>query len=219
MLVSYYRGQRSAGQACSHRSMAGERGCPWLGRRAQSLYCAIPATGRPTPSGGSLPSRRRNKAIAPYGPTATRSRCLRRGQGIVKDSSPWSTVGSIRRRQDPLYAFETREIAIEAEDCRAVLDSQRGKVRVRRQIATGARGLEQSPEYLRMPQPVRGDARANVRPQAVHRPRTAALERCRDECSSAGKQAAPSIQTRRHLDRRNPAARLSMPPHADRRIC
>src|SRR5439155_12821789 len=36
------------------------------GCRAQSLYCATPATGRPTPSNGSLSSKRRNKAIAPY---------------------------------------------------------------------------------------------------------------------------------------------------------
>jgi hypothetical protein len=38
-----------------------------LARRAQSLYCAIPATGRPTPSTEACLRKRRNKAIAPYG--------------------------------------------------------------------------------------------------------------------------------------------------------
>jgi hypothetical protein len=37
-------------------------------RRAQSLYCAIPATGRPTSSTEACLRKRRNKAIAPYGP-------------------------------------------------------------------------------------------------------------------------------------------------------
>ena len=58
---------------------------------------------------------------------------------------------SISRRQCPLHALETREIAIEAKDSRAVFDRQRGKMRVRRQIAGGAGGLEQSAEDRSMP--------------------------------------------------------------------
>src|SRR5262245_28784894 len=81
-----------------------------------------------------------------------------------------STPRSVGRRQCPLHALETREITIEAEDSCPVFDSQRGKMRVRRQIAGGARGFEQSPEYLgvplagmrhlrlRMPEPVLDDA-------------------------------------------------------------
>jgi len=40
-----------------------------LARRAQSLYCAIPATSPPTPSTEACLRKRRNKAIAPYGPS------------------------------------------------------------------------------------------------------------------------------------------------------
>src|SRR2546423_1767011 len=39
------------------------------GRRAQALYCASPATGRADLiNGACLSSKRRNRAIAPYGP-------------------------------------------------------------------------------------------------------------------------------------------------------
>ena len=37
-----------------------------------------------------------------------------------------------------MHAFEAREVAIEAEDRRSVLDRQRGKMRIRHQIAGGA---------------------------------------------------------------------------------
>jgi hypothetical protein len=58
---------------------------------------------------------------------------------------------SVSQRQRPLYTFETCEIAIEAEDSSPMFDRQRGKMRVRRQIAGGADRPEQSPEYLCVP--------------------------------------------------------------------
>src|SRR5579884_4249339 len=66
-------------------------------------------------------------------------------------SSDQRDLVSVSRRQRPSYALETREVAIEAEDSRTVLDSQRGKMRICRQIAGGAGGFEQSPEYLGVP--------------------------------------------------------------------
>jgi len=71
-------------------------------------------------------------------------------------------VGSLSRRQLPLYAFEAREIAIEAEDSRPVLDSQRCKMCIRCQIAGGAGGLEQAPEDLGVPLAGMRDLRLRV---------------------------------------------------------
>jgi len=45
----------------------------WKGRRAQPLYCAFLATGQADPIEGGLLSKRRNKAIAPYGPRVGRA--------------------------------------------------------------------------------------------------------------------------------------------------
>jgi hypothetical protein len=55
------------------------------------------------------------------------------------------------RRQRPTQALETREIAIEGDDSGAVLDRERRKMRIRRQISGSAGRLEQSPEDLSMP--------------------------------------------------------------------
>src|SRR5215471_4029424 len=126
-----------------------------------------------------------------------------------------NTLGSVGRRQHPLHAFEAREIAIEAEDRRAVLDSQRCKMRVRRQIAGGTGGLEQSPEDLgvplagvhhlrpRMPEPVLDDAQG-----IFHR------ERLRKDAAPGGE--AQKSQKRRPC--KSDAARIvETPPQGSQR--
>jgi hypothetical protein len=50
-----------------------------------------------------------------------------------------------------LYAVETGEVAVEAENGGAVFDGERGKVRIARQVAGGAGRPEQSPQDLGVP--------------------------------------------------------------------
>ena len=50
-----------------------------------------------------------------------------------------------------LFPDESREISIEAHDCRVMLDGERGQVRIHGQIPRGTCGQKQSAEHLRMP--------------------------------------------------------------------
>jgi hypothetical protein len=119
-----------------------------------------------------------------------------------------------------LYAFETREIAIEAEDCRPVLNSQRSKVRVGRQIAAGARGLEQSPEYLSVPLAGMRDLRPGM-PEPTLDGMQGVFHRQRPRKNAAAGAQAQESEPRR--PRKCDAAwiietLLKAPPHADRWI-
>jgi hypothetical protein len=64
-----------------------------------------------------------------------------------KGFEPMICTASVSCRQHPLHTFEPCEVAIEADYRRSVFDGKRGKMRIRRQIAGGTGGFEQTPEY------------------------------------------------------------------------
>src|SRR5258705_11923474 len=88
-------------------------------RRAQSLYCAIPATGRPTPSTEACLRKRRNKAIAPYGPDlrpGTKASFALTGTGSKSNGSSHGSRRRSRSRQGPAGVTLHHEFGLKALD-------------------------------------------------------------------------------------------------------
>ena len=108
--------------------------CPWipaLVRSDQEVLTHSAGTGRPLVQALALRRTRDTPHLSAYGPSPAMTR----------------SAQLLTHRRRPLHTFETCEIAIEAQNSCAVLDCQRGKMRVRCHIGGGTGGLEQSPEY------------------------------------------------------------------------